>query len=212
MIDCWMCLFFSLTVTLSLFPESFLVIKVAHLSSSLVSVVTRPVTEVFLWTEQCLDQGQAGCEHLYCAIPPTCLITLSRQGDLVNCLIWRLKYYAANVLSYGYFWVLFWIDGLCGIDFFFSLSNFCIGQPDFWSFMCYLGISFSVILSKSFLSFCIYSTLYKCIVILLRVLQIRLLISCCFAKEMVHPKTVDFDYVQNDQTNKQTFKYSLLWY
>lgn len=106
----------------------------------------------------------------------------------------------------------FWIDGLCGIDFFFSLSNFCIGQPDFWSFMCYLGISFSVILSKSFLSFCIYSTLYKCIVILLRVLQIRLLISCCFAKEMVHPKKVDFDYVQNDQTNKHKFKYSSLWY
>ncbi len=40
--------FFSLTVTLILFPESFLVIKVAHLSSPLVSAVTQPVTEVLL--------------------------------------------------------------------------------------------------------------------------------------------------------------------
>ncbi len=114
--------FFSLTVTLILFPESFLVIKVAHLSSPLVSAVTQPVTEVLLWTERWLDQGQAGREHLCCAIPPTCLITLSRQGDLVNCLIWRLKYYAANVLCYSHFWVLLWIHGLRTIDFLLHLT------------------------------------------------------------------------------------------
>ncbi len=122
MMDCWMCLFFSLTVTLSLFPESFLVIKVAHLSSPLVSAVTRPVTGVLLWTERWLDRGQAGRERLCCTIPPTCLITLSRQGDLVNCLIWRLKYYVANVLCYGHFWVLFWIHGLRRIDFLLHLT------------------------------------------------------------------------------------------